>query len=163
MIRISCTSCKAVLSVDDGFAGGVCRCQHCGTIQVVPASLKPTAKPQSPAAKPAPVATPVLTPAARAALAPAAPGRDSVTAPAATIAAPVRPPASAPANIRTPIPTAAPVVSIAGAATALPPKSAAQPKSDPAHNAHLLKLAVIIAFVLFLALIAVVFIFLREP
>jgi len=37
MIQITCTSCKRVLSIDDAFAGGVCRCQHCGTIQTVPA------------------------------------------------------------------------------------------------------------------------------
>lgn len=36
MIRLTCTNCKAVLSIDDGFAGGVCRCQFCGTIQTVP-------------------------------------------------------------------------------------------------------------------------------
>ena len=36
MIRISCTQCHAVLEIDDAFAGGVCRCQHCGTIQTVP-------------------------------------------------------------------------------------------------------------------------------
>src|SRR5580704_16163288 len=38
MIRITCTHCRQVLTIDDGFAGGVCRCQHCGTIQTVPAS-----------------------------------------------------------------------------------------------------------------------------
>ena len=44
MIRISCTNCKTVLSIDDAFAGGVCRCQHCGTIQTVPITAKdPTA------------------------------------------------------------------------------------------------------------------------
>src|SRR5580692_1856250 len=37
MIQITCTSCKRVLSIDDAFAGGVCRCQFCGTIQTVPA------------------------------------------------------------------------------------------------------------------------------
>lgn len=37
MIRIVCTSCKNTLTMDDAFAGGVCRCQHCGTIQTVPA------------------------------------------------------------------------------------------------------------------------------
>jgi hypothetical protein len=37
MIQITCTSCKRVLSIDDAFAGAVCRCQHCGTIQTVPA------------------------------------------------------------------------------------------------------------------------------
>lgn len=43
MIRIACTNCKTVLSIDDAFAGGVCRCQHCGTIQTVPARAKDTA------------------------------------------------------------------------------------------------------------------------
>ena len=42
MISISCTSCKTVLTIDDAFAGGVCRCQHCGTIQTVPSRLKDT-------------------------------------------------------------------------------------------------------------------------
>jgi len=41
MISIACTNCKQVLTIDDAFAGGVCRCQHCGTIQTVPAKLKP--------------------------------------------------------------------------------------------------------------------------
>jgi hypothetical protein len=36
MIKITCTSCQALLSMDDAFAGGVCRCQHCGAIQTVP-------------------------------------------------------------------------------------------------------------------------------
>jgi len=40
MIRISCTNCKTILSIDDAFAGGVCRCQHCGTIQTVPAQSR---------------------------------------------------------------------------------------------------------------------------
>jgi hypothetical protein len=40
MIRISCTRCKALLTIDDAFAGGVCRCQHCGTIQTVPSHLR---------------------------------------------------------------------------------------------------------------------------
>jgi len=52
MITIICTNCQASLSIDDAFAGGVCRCQHCGTIQTVPAPRK-TARPASPtAAKP---------------------------------------------------------------------------------------------------------------
>ncbi len=42
MIRLTCTNCRTVLDIDDGFAGGVCRCQHCGTIQTVPANLKGT-------------------------------------------------------------------------------------------------------------------------
>jgi von Willebrand factor type A domain len=40
MISLTCTNCRAVLEMDDGFAGGVCRCQHCGTIQTVPSKLK---------------------------------------------------------------------------------------------------------------------------
>jgi hypothetical protein len=38
MIRITCTHCRQVLTIDEGFAGGVCRCQNCGTIQTVPAA-----------------------------------------------------------------------------------------------------------------------------
>ena len=37
MIHLICTNCEKVLHVDDAFAGGVCRCRHCGTIQTVPA------------------------------------------------------------------------------------------------------------------------------
>src|SRR6187431_1867896 len=40
MISINCTNCQAGLSIDDAFAGGVCRCQHCGTIQTVPSRKK---------------------------------------------------------------------------------------------------------------------------
>jgi hypothetical protein len=40
MISLTCTNCRALLSIDDAFAGGVCRCQHCGTIQTVPSRLK---------------------------------------------------------------------------------------------------------------------------
>jgi hypothetical protein len=36
MISLTCANCQASLEVDDAFAGGVCRCQHCGTIQTVP-------------------------------------------------------------------------------------------------------------------------------
>lgn len=41
MISITCTNCRANLTIDDAFAGGVCRCQFCGTIQTVPAKGKP--------------------------------------------------------------------------------------------------------------------------
>lgn len=57
MISITCTNCRANLTIDDAFAGGVCRCQFCGTIQTVPAKGRPSAaasasKPQAtPAAK----------------------------------------------------------------------------------------------------------------
>jgi hypothetical protein len=47
VIQLSCANCKATLEVDDAFAGGVCRCQHCGTIQTVP---KPGARPRVPGA-----------------------------------------------------------------------------------------------------------------
>jgi hypothetical protein len=40
MISLSCTHCQRVLTIDEAFAGGVCRCQHCGTIQTVPSHLK---------------------------------------------------------------------------------------------------------------------------
>lgn len=46
MIRITCTNCKAQLSIDEAFAGGACRCQYCGTIQTVPKHLKNGAAPQ---------------------------------------------------------------------------------------------------------------------
>ncbi len=40
MISLTCTKCRATLTMDEAFAGGVCRCQHCGTIQTVPAQAK---------------------------------------------------------------------------------------------------------------------------
>lgn len=43
MITLSCTNCKTTLNIDEAFAGGVCRCQHCGAIQTVPSRLKNTA------------------------------------------------------------------------------------------------------------------------
>jgi hypothetical protein len=49
MISLTCTSCKKVLQIDDAFAGGVCRCQYCGTIQTVPASLKQASRAGTPA------------------------------------------------------------------------------------------------------------------
>ncbi|MDB5295297.1 MAG: hypothetical protein JWO31_1280, partial [Phycisphaerales bacterium] len=44
MITLICTKCKTTLEMDDAFAGGVCRCQHCGTIQTVPSHLKQSAR-----------------------------------------------------------------------------------------------------------------------
>jgi hypothetical protein len=40
LISITCTNCQSVLTIDDAFAGGVCRCQFCGTIQTVPSKKK---------------------------------------------------------------------------------------------------------------------------
>src|SRR5688572_2527484 len=48
MISLTCTKCKTTLEMDDAFAGGVCRCQHCGTIQTVPSRLKASGRPSSP-------------------------------------------------------------------------------------------------------------------
>lgn len=36
MIILDCSNCGQTLEIDDAFAGGVCRCRHCGTIQTVP-------------------------------------------------------------------------------------------------------------------------------
>ena len=43
MIRLTCANCQATLEVDDAFAGGVCRCKHCGAIQTVPRAGRPAA------------------------------------------------------------------------------------------------------------------------
>jgi len=51
MISLTCTSCKRALEIDDAFAGGVCRCQYCGTIQTVPANLKQGGRPSTPIGK----------------------------------------------------------------------------------------------------------------
>jgi hypothetical protein len=40
MIVLTCTNCRARLEMDDAFAGGVCRCMYCGTIQTVPSHLR---------------------------------------------------------------------------------------------------------------------------
>ncbi|HEX8341363.1 MAG TPA: vWA domain-containing protein [Tepidisphaeraceae bacterium] len=45
MISLTCAQCKNTLEVDDAFAGGVCRCQFCGTIQTVP---RPGNRPSAP-------------------------------------------------------------------------------------------------------------------
>ncbi len=43
MIQLTCTSCQKLLQIDDAFAGGVCRCKFCGTIQTVPSAQKKAA------------------------------------------------------------------------------------------------------------------------
>lgn len=40
MIILNCSNCHAVLEMDEAFAGGVCRCRHCGAIQTVPVHHK---------------------------------------------------------------------------------------------------------------------------
>jgi hypothetical protein len=52
MISIICTKCRTALTIDEAFAGGVCRCQHCGTIQTVPTHLKNSARPPAPGSPP---------------------------------------------------------------------------------------------------------------
>jgi hypothetical protein len=50
MIRITCVKCNAVLEIDDGFAGGVCRCVHCRAMQSVPKARQasvPAAEPKA--------------------------------------------------------------------------------------------------------------------
>ncbi|GIW77340.1 MAG: hypothetical protein KatS3mg104_2403 [Phycisphaerae bacterium] len=39
MIELTCANCRNTLEIDDAFAGGVCRCQYCGTIQTVPKKI----------------------------------------------------------------------------------------------------------------------------
>ncbi len=39
-LELICPRCREVLTLDRGFAGGVCRCAQCGTIMTVPASSK---------------------------------------------------------------------------------------------------------------------------
>ena len=56
MITVNCSSCKAKLEMDDAFAGGVCRCHYCGTIQTVPAAAKLKRAAAAKAAAQAPVA-----------------------------------------------------------------------------------------------------------
>ena len=48
MIQLTCTNCKTVLTIDDAFAGGACRCQHCGTIQTVPVPTASSKRPATP-------------------------------------------------------------------------------------------------------------------
>lgn len=36
MLEMDCPSCAQRLELDAGFAGGVCRCSHCGTLMTVP-------------------------------------------------------------------------------------------------------------------------------
>ena len=79
MIVVNCSQCKARLEMDDAFAGGVCRCHFCGTIQTVPAAAKRQA------GKPSPPATssPSTAPAAKAPGAKAGDGLDALAAAAA--------------------------------------------------------------------------------
>src|SRR5690349_3759902 len=48
MIAINCAQCRHRLEMDDAFAGGVCRCQYCGTIQTVPSRSGGKGRPSAP-------------------------------------------------------------------------------------------------------------------
>jgi hypothetical protein len=53
MIRLRCVKCQTTLELDDAFAGGTCRCSHCGTIQTVPrAGAAAASKGTSPSPQP---------------------------------------------------------------------------------------------------------------
>ncbi len=56
MLELECPSCGAVLELDSGFAGGVCRCSNCSTLMTVPALPKPSggrpARPDAPGGRP---------------------------------------------------------------------------------------------------------------
>ncbi|MGF1632531.1 MAG: hypothetical protein ACFCVE_01670 [Phycisphaerae bacterium] len=52
MIELTCTQCRNRLQIDDGFAGGVCRCNACGTIQTVPGSAGASGAPGGGRSKP---------------------------------------------------------------------------------------------------------------
>lgn len=55
MIQLNCIKCGTTLSIDDAFAGGVCRCQHCGAIQKVPTPKR--SRPAMPGSIPAAAAS----------------------------------------------------------------------------------------------------------
>lgn len=55
-MKIRCTDCRKKISIDDAFAGGICRCPYCSA--TVPVSGKPSepseqARPATPASRPA--------------------------------------------------------------------------------------------------------------
>ena len=54
-MKIRCTDCGKKISIDDAFAGGVCRCPYCTTLNFVPDDAGPVEegqRPQSPTQRP---------------------------------------------------------------------------------------------------------------
>ena len=54
-MKIRCTDCEKKISIDDAFAGGVCRCPYCTALNFVPDEGAPTeegARPESPTQRP---------------------------------------------------------------------------------------------------------------
>ena len=61
-IKIHCTDCQKRISVDEAFAGGVCRCPYCKALVMVPEGdareskiVRPDAPGSEPASEPKPV------------------------------------------------------------------------------------------------------------
>ncbi|MEM6314528.1 MAG: hypothetical protein AAF743_10595 [Planctomycetota bacterium] len=52
MIELQCTHCGERMQIDDAFAGGVCRCRYCKTIQTVPSKHKLGQAAQTPTPQP---------------------------------------------------------------------------------------------------------------
>ena len=46
MLLVRCGHCAQTLQIDNVFAGGVCRCRYCGTIQTVPEDVPVLADPE---------------------------------------------------------------------------------------------------------------------
>lgn len=106
-IKISCTKCNKKISIDEAFAGGMCRCPYCSAIVAVPGSLSPGGTVGRPSAPPpSRPAAPTGRPAA-----PAAGARPSVPPPTPAPSAVPPLPDEAPIEADTPvhIPTAQPV------------------------------------------------------
>lgn len=147
VIQLTCTSCRTALTVDDAFAGGVCRCSRCGTIQTVPAAAsdpRPAApKPKALYRKPAqPPPGSGLDELARVVASSGLTARTTATPPTAPAATPARPPPAAAAHPPTParpvrpwvIPSAAAAVVLAMAAVVVL-RSVLSSPSTPAPSA----------------------------
>lgn len=64
-LKIRCQECQKKISIDEAFAGGVCRCPYCKALTMVPGgaeSSAPTARPDRPQAPSATVAAPAPAP-----------------------------------------------------------------------------------------------------
>ncbi len=63
LIEMDCPTCGTPLSLDAGFAGGVCRCSGCGTLMTVPRGAhgrgrsEKKIRPEAPAGRPSSSAT----------------------------------------------------------------------------------------------------------
>lgn len=111
-IRIRCSECTKKISVDDAFAGGVCRCPYCKALVMVPTeaavAVPASARPAAP--RPAAPTPGVSRPAAPQAVAPqdraAAPAPAASNEAAKALAVKTAPPATRPPVSQVPIPPA---------------------------------------------------------